>query len=217
MRNPFRSEVEAFHFLLLTVAAFAAIALASLLGGPWAGVPTWVAVTGAAAFVYLKRGPAERTVRTAPAHVGAADERRILVVANDTLAEVKLAEEIERAAAGQRTHVHVVCPALTSPVRHWASDLDGARAQAQQRLDQTLSQLHTVGIEAHGEIGDEDPLRAIEDALRTFGADEIIISTHPEARSNRLERHVVTRARERFALPITHIVTNTEAGVRLET
>ena len=111
----------------------------------------------------------------------------------------------------------VVCPALTSPVRHWVSDLDGARAQAQQRLDQTLSQLHAVGIEAQGEIGDEDPLRAIEDVLRTFGADEIIISTHPEGRSNWLERHVVTRARERLALPITHIVIDTEAGVRLET
>jgi GABA permease len=139
------------------------------------------------------------------------------VVANETLAEARLAAEIERAAAGQRTQVHVVCPALTSPVRHWASDLDGARAEAQQRLDQTLSQLHAVGIEAHGEIGDEDPLRAIEDALRTFGADEIIISTHPETHSNRLERHIVTRARERLALPITHIETNTETGVRPQT
>ena len=156
-------------------------------------------------------------MKTAPAHVGAADERRILVVANETLAEATLAEEIERAAAGQRTQVHVVCPALTSPVRHWVSDLDGARAQAQQRLDQTLNQLHAVGIDAHGEIGDEDPLRAIEDALRTFGADEIIISTHPEARSNQLERHIVTRARERLALPITHIEIDTETGVSQET
>ena len=56
MRNPLGSEVEAFHFLLLTVAAFAAIALASLLGGPWAGVPTFAVVTGAAAFFYLRRG-----------------------------------------------------------------------------------------------------------------------------------------------------------------
>jgi GABA permease len=212
MRNPFRSEVEAFQFLLLTVVAFAAIALASLLAGPWAGVPTWAAVTGAAAFVYLRRGRAERPVRTAPAHVGGEDERRILVVANETLAEVRLAEEIERAAAGYRTHVHVVCPALTSRVRHWASDLDGARAQAQQRLDQTLSQLHAAGIEANGEIGDEDPLRAIEDVLRTFGPDEIIISTHPEGRSNWLERHVVTRTRESVALPIAHIVIDPALG-----
>lgn len=217
MRNPFRSEAEAFHFLLLTVAAFAAIALAGLLGGPWALVPTWVAVTGAAAFLYLRRGQAERPVRTAPAHIGAEDERRILVVANETLADMRLAEEIDRAAAGHRTQVRVVCPALTSPVRHWASDVDGGRAEAQRRLDRTLGQLHGVGIEAHGEIGDEDPLQAIEDALRTFGADEIIISTHPAGRSNWLERHVVTRARERLALPITHLVIDAEADVRLET
>jgi GABA permease len=217
MRNPFRSEVEAFHFLLLTIAAFAAIALASLLGGPWAGVPTWVVVTCAAAFFYLRRGPAERSVRTAPAHVGAADERRILVVANETLADVRLAEEIERAAAGYRKQVHVVCPTLNSPLRHWATDLDAATARAQQRLDQILGQLHAAGIEAQGEIGDEDPLRAIEDVLRTFGPDEIIISTRPEGRSNLLERNVVTRARERLALPITHLVIDAEADARLET
>ena len=216
MRNPFRSEVEAYHFLLLTIAAFAAIALASLLGGPWAGLPVWAVVTVAAAFFYLRRGRAERTVRTAPAHVGAGDERRILVVANETLADERLAGEIQRAAAGYRKQVHVVCPTLTSPASRWTSAVDGARAQAQQRLDETLSQLHAVGIQAHGEIGDEDPLQAIEDALRTFGADEIIISTHPEGRASRLERDVVTRARERVALPITHIVIDTEAGALLQ-
>ena len=106
----------------------------------------------------------------------------------------------------------MVCPALTSPVRYWASDLDGARAQAQQRLDQTLRQLRAIGIEAHGEIGDEDPLRAIADVLRTFGADEIIITTRPEAPAGRSEHDVVTRARERLALPVTHIVIDAETG-----
>lgn len=216
MRNPFGSEVEAFHLLLLTVAAFAAIAVASLLGGPWASVSTFAVVTVAAALFYLRRAQAERLVRTAPAHVGAADERRILVVANETLADVSLVEEIERVGAGYRKQVRVVCPALTSPVRHWVSDVDGARAQAQQRLDQTLSQLHAADIEAEGEIGDEDPLRAIEDVLRTFAADEIIISTHTEGRANWFERDVAIRARERLAVPVTHIVIDTEAGIRLE-
>lgn len=212
MRNPFRSEVEAYHFLLLIIAAFAAIALASLLGGAWAGVPVWGVVTVAAAFFYLKRGRAERTVRTAPARLGAADERRILVVANETLADERLAEEIQRAAAGYRMQVRVVCPTLTSPASRWTSAVDGARAEAQQRLDQTLSQLHAVGIEAQGEIGDEDPLQAIEDVLRTFGADEIIISTPPEGRGGPLERDIVTRVRERLALPITHIVIDDNAA-----
>ena len=38
----------------------------------------------------------------------------------------------------------------------------------------------------------------MEDALRRFPADEVIISTHPPGRSNWLERDVVERARERF-------------------
>src|SRR5947207_1930291 len=53
-------------------------------------------------------------------------------------------------------------------------------------------------------------LQAIEDALRTFGADEVIISTHPEGRSNWLEKGVVSGARERFAVPITHVVVDLE-------
>jgi len=216
MRNPFRSEVEAFHFLLLTVAAFAAIALASLLGGPWAGVPTWVAVTCAAGFFYLRRGTAERTVRTAPAHVGAGDEWHVLVVANETLADERLAVVIKQATAGRPGRVHLVCPALTSPVRRWSSDLDGARAQAQQRLDETLGRLHAAGIDADGEVGDEDPLRAIEDVIRTFGADEVIIVTHADDHANGLERNIVTRARKRLALPITHVVIDAAADVRPE-
>jgi hypothetical protein len=70
--------------------------------------------------------------------------------------------------------------------------------------------LKEAGVDARGEIGDGEPLQAIEDALRTFGADEIIISTHPEGRSNWLEKGVVTGARERFAVPITHVVVDLE-------
>ena len=66
----------------------------------------------------------------------------------------------------------------------------------------------------HGEIGDDDPLQAIDDALRTFAPDELIISTHPEGRSNWLERGVVEHARERFALPVTHVVVDLDAERR---
>ena len=64
---------------------------------------------------------------------------------------------------------------------------------------------------ARGEVGDADPLQAIEDSLRTFGADEIIISTHPEGRSNWLEKGVVSGAKQRFTVPITHVVVDLEA------
>ena len=95
--------------------------------------------------------------------------------------------------------------------QHLASDEDSARAQAQQRVDSSLAKLREAGISARGEVGESDPLQAIEDALSTFGADEIVISTHPEGRSHWLERGVVTKARERFAVPITHVVVDLEA------
>ena len=39
-----------------------------------------------------------------------------------------------------------------------------------------------------------------------------MISTHPEGRSNWLERNVVGAARERFDVPITHVVVDLDAG-----
>ena len=96
----------------------------------------------------------------------------------------------------------VVSPALNSKLRHWASDEDGARAAAEERLGRSVAALEQLGFAAAGEVGDADPVQAIEDALRTFGPDVIIISTHPEGRSNWLERGVVSTARERFAVPI---------------
>ncbi|MDQ3865262.1 MAG: amino acid permease, partial [Actinomycetota bacterium] len=63
---------------------------------------------------------------------------------------------------------------------------------------------------ARGQVGDDDPLQAMDDALRSFGADEIIISTHPPGRSNWLERDVVSRARERYECPIAHVVVDLE-------
>ena len=140
----------------------------------------------------------------------AAGERRILVVANETVGGHALRSTILAKSLDVREEVLVVTPALNSPLRHWVSDEDGARAAAQERLDISLAQLAEAGVQARGEVGDGDPLQAMEDALRTFGADEIVISTHPEGRSNWLERGIVEKARERFAVPITHVVVDLE-------
>ena len=148
-------------------------------------------------------------MQTAP-RPHAAGERRILVVANETVAGLTLRSMILERSLDVREEVLVVTPALNSPLKHWVSDEDDARAAAQKRLDASLSKLADAGVQARGEVGDGDPIQAMEDALRTFGADEIIISTHPEGRSNWLERGVVEKARERFAVPITHVVVDLE-------
>ena len=159
------------------------------------------------------RSPEPRLKANVP-RVGSDGDHRILVVANETVAGAELREVLREKAEGVNKHVLVVCPALNTQVRHWASDEDGARAAAQRRLDESLAGLRQAGVHARGEVGDGDPLQAMEDALRTFCADEIVISTHPEGRSNWLERGIVSAAEERFDLPITHVVVDLEAAPR---
>ena len=212
-RNPFRSEAEAYRFLLLTVGYFALIVVAASIA-TWLGVVVFVALSAVAVGLWLRSRSNEPTVRESIPSQSGESERRILVIANETVGGEELLAILQRKAESVREQVLVVCPALNSQLRHWASDEDGARAAAQERLDASLTRLRGLGIQADGEVGDGDPLQAIEDALRTFGADEIVISTHPEGRSNWLERNVVGSARERFDVPITHVVVDLDAPAR---
>jgi hypothetical protein len=209
-RNPFRSEAEAYRFLLLTVGYFALIVAGAAIA-TWLGVVVFVALTAAALWLWLRSRSDEPARRASVERHGGENERRILVIANETVGGEELLAILRRKAEGAQSRVLVVTPALNSQVRTWASDEDGARAAAQSRLDASLAQLERDGIQAEGEVGDGDPVQAIEDALRTFGADEIVISTHPVGRSHWLERDVVGSARARFAVPITHVVVDLEA------
>jgi GABA permease len=204
VRNPFRSEADAFRFVWLTIGYFALIFIGSLIN-VWVGVAVFVVVTAVALRWFLRRDAPEAPVKQVPA-ASPPGEYRILVVANETVGGPELLSEIRGRSEGRAARVLVVCPALNSPLRHWGSDEDDARAQAQQRLDASLEAMQGAGIQASGEIGDGDPIQAIEDALRTFRPDELVVSTHPPGKSHWLERGVVEKARERFALPVTHVV-----------
>ncbi len=204
MRNPFRTEAEAFSFVLVCAGVFAAVAVAGVVAGGWAALVVFAVAAGAAAY-YMKSEPPVRE----PAvweRGGPGERRRILVIANETVAGQALRSEIVRRAKADDAEVLVVCPALNTALRHWVSDEDRAREEAHSRLAASLAALSEDGVEARGEVGDADPLQAIDDALRTFGADELILSTHPPGRSNWLEKDVVALARERFGCPITHVV-----------
>jgi nucleotide-binding universal stress UspA family protein len=202
--NPLRSEEEAFRFVIGALAYFGAIAGAAAID-KWAGFVVFIVLTATLVVLWARARRDEAPIRTAPRPSGE-NERRILVIANETVGGAMLRNMILRKAEAVDEQVLVVVPALNSPLRHWASDEDDARAAAAERLEASLQRLKEAGVDATGEVGDGDPLQAMEDALRTFGADEIVISTHPEGRSNWLERGVVTGARERFAVPITHVV-----------
>jgi hypothetical protein len=208
MRNPVRTEAEAFGFVMAVLVVFAAVTIVGVMANGRVALVAFLVLAPLIFWRYFRSDP--KTVEPAVWDRSRPDGRhRVLVVANETVAGRSLREEILR-RAGAETDVLVVTPALNTRIRHWTSDEDAARAAAQSRLDESLAALEGVGVHARGTIGDDDPIQAIHDALRTFPADEIVLSTHPAGRSNWLEAGVVERARERFGCPIAHVVVDLE-------
>lgn len=211
MHNPLRSEADAFRWVVVIGAGAVSVIGLTLLTRPVVGV-VWAALLlgfGAGIAYRSSRGSLAGGVAVTRGRDG---RHRLLVVANETVGGAALREEIRSRCWGRDCEILVVTPALTaSRAAHWASDVDEAIEEARQRTEASLSAIGELGLKARGEVGDSDPNVAIEDALRGFPADEILISTHPPERSGWLERGVVERARERVDLPIAHVVVDLEA------
>ena len=92
----------------------------------------------------------------------------------------------------------VVAPALNSKVRFWASDPDPAIDRAQDVAKESVDRLEEEGVEALGEPGESDPLLALQDALATFEAEQIVLITHPGGELNWQEDGVVDQVREKY-------------------
>src|SRR5687767_3935581 len=132
-----------------------------------------------------------------PAHV--------LVVANETTGGQKLLDAVERRAARGPIRVTVVCPQNTSK-RGFVIYDESTRSAARVRLELTLDRLREMGVEARGEVMDPDPYIATQDAVRAWGADEIIISTYPYPRSGWLRRDLVERIEQWSGVPVEHVI-----------
>src|SRR5271166_4388808 len=147
----------------------------------------------------------ELPVKMAPPHLGSAAERRDLVVANDTLGEEAHLSEIERLASVPDTHVLLLVPALISPGARLTGAVDGLLDQARVRLKGALDRAgHHPSVA--GAISEADPLEAIEDEFATFVPDEVIIATRWEQAASGLEPRLAGLVRERFAVPVRHLV-----------
>jgi hypothetical protein len=140
---------------------------------------------------------------------------KILVVANETVGGRALIDAVKQKAEDAHDRhepfeVFVVCP-QNQPKSGYVIYDETVREAADNRLDTTLAQLREIGIDAKGEVMDPDPFTAITDAIDHFGANEIIVSTHPETRSGWLRRHLVDRVESETGLPVEHVVVDLEA------
>ncbi len=195
--NPFGSEAGAFRFALLTAVAFAVVAVAALTGGTTVALVVWACVSVAAAVLFARGRQGAQALPATPAHVGPVGERRLIVLAQTTPPAEPIGDLARRA-----DRIVVVSAAAPSPLHWLTSDNDDARGEAGRRVAETIERLRAAHFDAVGVVGDEDPVRAVEDALQEFGGDEILIATGRRPR----ELAVAARVREHVALPITHVV-----------
>jgi hypothetical protein len=136
----------------------------------------------------------------------ATDSGARLLIATGAAAEA--ASELPplvRALVDGAAEVLVVTPALTSRLQWLASDVDRARFEADERLATVLGHLEEIAPEAvsRGQVGDESPLTAFDDAVRSFRPDHILIALRSTDHSAWQERGLVDAVRERFHIPTT--------------
>lgn len=135
-------------------------------------------------------------VRHVIAEEEAADEKNVLVVANETVLSKELLDRIRKRAASGTASFLIVAP---------QSD-DVANPEADRRLRRALSELRSEGIDAHGQVVHPDPFTATLDAIHDERIDEVIVSTFPGDRSGWLRRDLIERLRSETQLPIDHVV-----------
>jgi hypothetical protein len=216
MRVPFRSEPDA---LRIAVALALLVGVSILVG--WLASPPYGVVAlaaGLAAGVTFEvagrdtdRRSALREAAHAPhPHGASSGTRHILVVASARLGGEELRRELEAGGAG--VELDVLAPILTSRSHYWASDVDREREEAGERLEASLAWAAEHGFAAKGEVGDPDPLIAIEDELRDFGADEVIIATSSRERTSWLANRMLGHLARELDVPVRQVaVTDDEA------
>jgi hypothetical protein len=187
MHNPLRSEAEAFRFLVVVIAVAVVVAAAAYLN-TWLGVAAAIVAVGGVV-TWLLRGPHEPKQATMVVSSTPAGSHRVLLVTPSG------ATGVAGHISGQATDVLVVVPALVSTMQSLTGAVDDEREEAQRTAEEVAGDLTRGGIPARGVVGADDTVLAIEDALREFGADEIVLAMGDDT--------LVAKVRERFAVPVS--------------
>lgn len=164
---------------LVVLAIVVPVAAGFYAGGPGAGVGAAALVAVAIVVVAVRERP-RGAIGESPSGV---DGQRLLVVVSSAVEEPEAIREIVDAAARTRSssaadpEVLVLAPAQIGFLDRWASDLEGARREAQRRLVITVASLAKAGVTAEARVGDEDLVQAVEDQLQSYPATEVILAT----------------------------------------
>jgi hypothetical protein len=181
MRNPLRSEAEAYRFLIVVIVG-AAVIIAAAFANKWAGVAVAVLVFAGLGW-WLMQEPVPGAAEPPPVVTSGTPPgtHRVLVVAPPGTDAVSVPDGAE---------VLVVVPALSSTREALTGAVDDRRHDAEE----TAAALEARLPGARVEVGADDPALAVEDALRVFGADEVLVVG---------DDGMLEAIRERVALPVS--------------
>lgn len=185
---------------LIVVGLIAPLALGLALLGPQ-GMVFAAVLVGIVLVIAVSLPRKGRTIEVAG---GGEGRHHALIAATGPIEEPGHAEEVaarirRRAREGTERDpdVLVVAPALNPTLDHWAVDVAGARRRAASLLETSLARLSSAGLEARGSVGDSNPILAVEDALRVFPADEVVVVEGEDA-----DGKLTAELRERLDRPV---------------
>lgn len=168
-----------------TIAAFA-------VAGPHLGLAVG-ALTATAVIVLAARAGYDEPIEVAR---GPDRRYRLAVLSVDPVEDPKAVEAVASIVAEARSpghatdgeaHVLVVAPAVSSTLDRWATDVEAARARARRSVAVSMAALAAAGLDAGGRVGNANPVQALEDQLRTYPADEVLVVTGPDLDAAALE------------------------------
>jgi hypothetical protein len=191
--------------LPLIVAAIVVPVIAGfMLGGPPLGLGVGFLVVAALVVIAARQRPLG-TIETAPA---TDSRRRLLIVTSREIDDPEAVEQVARAAGlegpDQDAEIRVLAPAASGFLDRWATDVRGAREEAQRKLVITLAALSRVEVDADAQVGDAAIVQAVEDQLRSFPATEVVLATGPPEEDPEGERAAEELGR-RLAQPFKRV------------
>jgi len=129
--------------------------------------------------------------------------RRVLVLTNEDLADANEVPPAIRPLIDEAEEIYVVAPTLTTWMQWLTDDRDNARVAADERLLTVFDHMRADGLTSQGEVGAENQVTAIADALARFDADLIVLRLHARGseHENRREHGIAEQVRSHFDVP----------------
>jgi len=128
----------------------------------------------------------------------------VLVFLNEVAGGRKLLKAVRDRIGAGAGRVAIAAP-QNQPMAGQIVDRDELADAARSRVEVTQSVFAEFGVEAEGSVMDQDPLLALDDAIRAYEPAEVLLSCLTESRYGLMRRDLVEWATGHFETPITHI------------